>query len=739
MRRGDSRVVGWGGRWFTPAAFVSALSVALATVSLVPPGSAQEALATVSFQVRHGQVPARGVRIQTEGAGAVTDAGGRATVRLPPGTHVVTFARVGFAPETLSVALAFPMDTTLVVLLREQATHLEPVIVTATRTGRRVEDEPTRVEVLPREEVEEKLLMTPGDVAMLMNETGGLRVQTTSPSLGGATVRIQGLRGRYTQILADGLPLYGGQAGSLGLLQIPPMDLAQIEVIKGAASALYGPAALGGVVNLVSRRPAPDPEVEMLLNQTTRIGTDGVLWASGPLSGKWSYTLLAGGHRQARQDVDVDGWADLPGYERLVLRPRLWEGGAAGRSVFLTGGLTLESRTGGTLPGRLAPDGAPFPEELETRRIDLGGVGRFPLQNGLTVSLRGSAMEQRHGHLFGLTPEDDRHRTAFAEATLGGLGSWGAWIAGAAFQYDGYRADNVPGFDYGYSIPSLFAQGDVALAEGVSLLASGRLDGHDEYGLFLNPRVSVLAKIGGDWAARLSAGTASFAPTPFTEETEVTGLSPLVPPAGLTDERAVSVSVDVSGTAGALELSAALFGAVIRRPVTVGVQPGGTLELLNTTEATRSYGLDALARWVAEPFRVTATYQYQRSTELDPGVGARRETPLTPRHAAGVVAAWEREGQSRVGVELYYTGRQALEDNPYRSVSVPYFITGFLAEHRLGPARLFVNAENLTNVRLSRYHSLVLPSPGRGGRWTTDAWTELSGRTINGGVRWQLR
>jgi iron complex outermembrane receptor protein len=75
-------------------------------------------------------------------------------------------------------------------------------------------------------------------------------VQSTNPSLGGANVRIQGLRGRYSLILADGLPLYGGQAGGLGLLQIPPVDLGRVEVIKGTASALYGSSALGGVINL---------------------------------------------------------------------------------------------------------------------------------------------------------------------------------------------------------------------------------------------------------------------------------------------------------------------------------------------------------------------------------------------------------------------------------------------------------------------------------------------------------
>ena len=101
----------------------------------------------------------------------------------------------------------------------------EEVIVTATRTGGRIDDQPTRVEVLDREEIEEKMLMTPGDIVMMLNEMGGMRVQATSPSLGAATVRIQGMRGRYTRVLFDGLPLAGQQVGGLGLLQIPPMDL----------------------------------------------------------------------------------------------------------------------------------------------------------------------------------------------------------------------------------------------------------------------------------------------------------------------------------------------------------------------------------------------------------------------------------------------------------------------------------------------------------------------------------
>lgn len=89
----------------------------------------------------------------------------------------------------------------------ESAEEEEEIIVQGTRTRRRVQDEPIRVEVLTREEIEEKALMQPGNIAMLVNETGGVRVQVTSPALGAANICVQGMDGRYTQLMADGLPL----------------------------------------------------------------------------------------------------------------------------------------------------------------------------------------------------------------------------------------------------------------------------------------------------------------------------------------------------------------------------------------------------------------------------------------------------------------------------------------------------------------------------------------------------
>src|SRR5688572_20263816 len=199
----------------------------------------------------------------------------------------------------------------------------EEIVVTATRSDTRLQDQPLRVEVIDREEIEEKALMTPGSVAMLLAETSGLRVQTTAPSLGAANVRIQGLRGRYSQLVADGLPLYGAQGDSFSLLQVPPLDLDQVEIIKGVASALYGASALGGVINLVSRRPVND-DAELLINRTSQAGTDVSLWLADALSGGWALSLLGGYHGQRLHDLDEDGWSEVPAFDRGVLRPRLF-------------------------------------------------------------------------------------------------------------------------------------------------------------------------------------------------------------------------------------------------------------------------------------------------------------------------------------------------------------------------------------------------------------------------------
>ena len=200
--------------------------------------AAQDPIATLRVQVRGSAKPIEDAAVVVAGAAHRTDASGTASVTAAPGAVEVTVVKAGFVSATVSVQVAAGAVQEVVVEVQPQPTVEETVtVVASTRTDKRLEDQPVRVEVLGREEIEEKMLMTPGDIVMMLNEMGGMRVQATSPSLGAASVRIQGMRGRYTRVLSDGLPLFG-DVGGLGLLQIPPMDLGQVEVIKGVASAV---------------------------------------------------------------------------------------------------------------------------------------------------------------------------------------------------------------------------------------------------------------------------------------------------------------------------------------------------------------------------------------------------------------------------------------------------------------------------------------------------------------------
>ena len=162
-----------------------------------------------------------------------------------------------------------------------QHEELEEIVVTSTRSRRSFEELPTRVEILGGEEINEKANMKPGDIRMLLNESTGIYVQQTSATSFNSSIRIQGLDGKYTQLLRDGMPLYSGFSGGLSLLQIAPLDLQQVEVIKGASSTLYGGGAVAGLVNLVTKTPNDEPEISVLVNGTSADGIDVSSFFSG--------------------------------------------------------------------------------------------------------------------------------------------------------------------------------------------------------------------------------------------------------------------------------------------------------------------------------------------------------------------------------------------------------------------------------------------------------------------------
>ena len=156
--------------------------------------AAQSQTGTVRVQVRAAQKPVEDAEVVVAGSSRHTDASGTTTVVTGAGNVDITVVKRGFVPVTTSVQVGAGATQEVIVELQQQPSLEQSVtVVASTRTDKRLEDQPMRVEVLAREEIEEKMLMTPGDIVMMLNEMGGVRVQTTSPSLGAASVRIQGM------------------------------------------------------------------------------------------------------------------------------------------------------------------------------------------------------------------------------------------------------------------------------------------------------------------------------------------------------------------------------------------------------------------------------------------------------------------------------------------------------------------------------------------------------------------
>lgn len=617
-----------------------------------------------------------------------------------------------------------------------ESDEIESIQVTGTRSGKLVRDEPIRVEVVPEEEIEENLTIQPGNLSSLLSELGGLYIQTTAPGLGGAKLQMRGLPGRHTLVLQDGLPLLGAQTDAFGLLQTPPLDLARVEVIKGVGSALYGGSALGGVLNLVSR--TPDGEPEILLNRSSRGGTDALGFAAGSLTPALGYTVIAGAHDQTQEDIYADAWADLAGYRRYTLRPRLFWKNDAGGSLFATVGFVDEDREGGTLPGRTLADGSTFRDALKTRRLDGGLVTQAKLASGRQLNTRWSATQLDRDRTFGTQRVQDTQTTAYGESTFSGSDQGHEWLLGLALQYDRLNSAAAPDANYSYVVPAVFVQDEYSPAESVTLAASARVDVHSDYGTFVSPRLSILYRPHEEWTIRASIGSGFAAPTPVMDETEATSLAILEPLRGLHAERALSSSLDVKWAKGGWEINSSVFGSEIRDPLTIrsAAQPD-RLELVNAGGPRRAVGAELLLHYVTGELHIIGSSTFLDVTEAAEE-GGRRRSDLVPRVSAELAAILEVEDRGRIGLEASYTGRQALLDNPYRTASKPYVEINALAEIKLGRAAIFLNAVNLTDFRQTQFDPLLRPTPSADGQRIVDVWASLAGRTFNLGVRMEL-
>lgn len=610
-----------------------------------------------------------------------------------------------------------PVEVVGLALAPRPPGQIVPIIVVSTRVARPIDEAPVPVDVMTRGAIEDTMSMAPGDIVSLLDRMPSLRAQTTSPELGLTMLRIRGLRGQYTRLFSDGVPLDFDRSGGLAPLQLSPMDLAQVEVLPDGAAAIFGMNALSGAINLLSRRPAMEPRREFLLSQSASAGTDGALWFSTPPTRNWSTTTLFGGHWQNERDVDDDGWSDIPGHARGSARTRVLYDNRRGKSASGTAGVIFEKREGGSAFAH---------QVLETKEADGALFGQMPLGR-YTLAGAATLFVQSRARDFADRREHERRQSATVEITMSRSTPRHTWLAGIASEWFANRTPTVPlPSAYVYTGPSIFAHDEMQVASWLTATGSVRLDYHLDDGAVLSPRGSALVHH-GPWAARVSASRSYSAPKALTEETEAAGFARLTIVGPLERERADSVSGDLTHTTGASVVRVGVFRTTVDNPALVDRT---TYTLRTESDPVVTHGVEVIGTARRAAFAVTGTYAYLRARERGDV-----EVALTPRHHASIIASWSPKRGGRLGVQAIFTGVQRLDANPYRTASEPYTVVHLMGEYPFGRWHVFANAENLTDVRQTRWDPIARPAPDVAGRWTVDAWAPLRGRVINVGIK----
>ena len=706
------------------------------------------------------------VGVPGTGVGGTTDAQG--FVRLAPAPAVGTRLRAEALGYKARIIVApAPAGAPLTVLLAPSAAAIDEVVVTATRTNSRIEDQPERVEVLGEEEMQEENGIKPGNIASLLGDIAGTQIQPTSPTTGNADLRIQGLQGQYSQILRDGLPLYGGFAGSFGILSVPPLDLRQIELLKGSNSTLYGGGAIAGLVNLVSKTPTlGTPQYTVTLNQTTLNETNlnGFAAQRGQRVG---YSLFVGLTRQQDVDVDGDGFVDVPRVRSLNVHPRLFYYPSAHSQLAVGYTGTFESRRGGwqsTLRdgSETLGSAAYFVNNASQRHTvdavytnDSVGTGRLTLKGAVTNFgrdvLTNTVAFKAYQTTF-YTEASYLHAAGRGNTLVGGVNFNGERLRNAAARATPLLSP------YTYETLGAFLQDNWTPAPRFNLQAGLRYDHHNRYGGFVLPRLSALVKFTDALTARVNGGLGYRVPVPYVNSLDERDYPQVQPLAGLTAETSQGLNGDLNyqhtfanfgdeGKPLVLNINQSFFytrlqnplilpdGGIVGGPGSGTYQPGsGPLTWQNASAPVTTRGLETYVRLRADETELYLGYVFTDARrDYDP---VNPHVELAARHKFAAVALTEIGEHVGGGIEASYTGQQYLSDG---TTTPGYPIVAALLRYRTGPWTLVLNGENLFDYRQTRRERVVLPV---GGSYASplfrELWAPVEGRVANLSLNWRF-
>ncbi len=644
--------------------------------------------------------------------GAASDTTGLVTLKnIPDGKQTIEFSYVGYRLKEKTFTFPLNQKTPQIIYL-EKAVDLDEVVVYSTRTNNRIKEIPTRIEVLGNEEVVEETTINPGNISKLLGETSGIQVQHTSAISGNVSFRIQGLPGKYTQLLQDGFPVYSGFSSGLSLLQIPPLDLQQVEIVKGSSSTLYCADAISGIVNLITKRPLDKPEFSVLINQTHKGGTDFSSFYSAKKD-KFGVTMLASINKQNPVDVSGNSFTDIPQYNRAVFSPKVFYDFNDDNHLYVGFSSVVEDRIGGDI--KAINDGADnqhsFYEENKTKRFNTNLKYENVSESGNIFTVKASYGNFNRKMKTNTNVFSGVQNSIFSELSYFINSDEHKLVSGLNFYSDDFQQfhPDVFSLNYSYQTIGAFVQDNWELSEKLFLEPGIRYDFNIQNGGFFLPRLALMYKITDKFFTRLSGGMGYKLPTPFTDEAERTRYQMVNMPGDLEVEKSIGTNLDFNFKTPLfdelfLNFNQAFFITNINNPIIANENSLQNQIVLyeNAKGAILSKGLNTNIRLSLDELNLYIDYTY---VDAQKTYDNNSQLELTPQNRLTTTLAYEDEEEGwKAGLEAFYFGNQFLDNG---SKTPDYWLLGASVQKTFGHFTIALNVENILDVRQTRFENIV--------------------------------
>ena len=682
--------------------------------------------------------------VQGASNGASADANGFLEIKnIPNGKQIIVFSYIGFNTRTDTINFPLLTSDTLIFLLDSSKGELAEVVVSSTRSSRTIADIPTRVEVISGEELEEKGNMKPGDIRMMLNESTGIQTQQTSATSYNSSIRIQGLDGKYTQIIRDGFPLYSGFSGGLGLLQIVPLDLKQVEVIKGSASTLYGGGAIAGLVNLVSKVPKEDRELKFILNGTSALGLD----ASGFYSQKFKKvgtTIFASYNHGTPYDPANIGLTAIPKFDRYTFNPKIFFYFNDKTTMYFGVNATLENRIGGDIKyieGKGDSIHSYF-EKNKTNRYSTQLSLDHKINDNSKLSFKNSVSYYNREIKIPNYTFSGVQLSSYTEVNYNYKKEKSEWIAGVNYLTDKFtqvKHNTIIPVNYNQNTIGVFVQNTWNASKVITLETGLRGDYQNQYGFFLLPRISALFKINKHFSSRIGGGLGYKTPTVFTEDGEKIQFKNVLPidVKNTNAEKSYGGNFDINYRTGlfndkvSFSINQLFFYTRIDNPLVLTPTANGYFQYLQPNGFIDTKGMETNIKLTYKNFKLFIGYTLADVKQHFNGTTT--TFPLVARHRLNNVLVYEIEDKLKIGLEAYYFSPQKLNDG---TTGKQYWLTGFMIEKLWDNFSIFANFENFTDTRQTKFDTIytgTITNPT-----FRDIYAPVDGFVINGGIKLKL-